>query len=329
VVSDWEETMTDARHDHAGGRIVVDRLTKQFGQLTAVNDLSFTVEPGRITGFLGPNGAGKTTTLRMLLGLVRQTSGTATIGGKRYADIPHPQRVVGSALEATNFHPGRSGRNHLRVLADTAGVGARRVDEMLELVGIPAAARRRAGGYSMGMRQRLGLAAAMLGDPAVLLLDEPANGLDPEGIRWLRGFLRHLSSEGRTILVSSHMLQEVEQTVDDVVIIANGKLVKQGTMRELHGEATSLVRSADPGRLAEALEAAELQCAPGNDGVITVHTHDLVRIGEIALRAGIAVHELRAQDTDLEALFFELTEAPENQNRNLGDTAEASTGGAA
>ena len=321
--------MTDARHDHAGGRIVVDRLTKQFGQLTAVNDLSFTVEPGRITGFLGPNGAGKTTTLRMLLGLVRQTSGTATIGGKRYADIPHPQRVVGSALEATNFHPGRSGRNHLRVLADTAGVGARRVDEMLELVGIPAAARRRAGGYSMGMRQRLGLAAAMLGDPAVLLLDEPANGLDPEGIRWLRGFLRHLSSEGRTILVSSHMLQEVEQTVDDVVIIANGKLVKQGTMRELHGEATSLVRSADPGRLAEALRAAELPCGPGNDGVITVHTHDLVRIGEIALRAGIAVHELRAQDTDLEALFFELTEAPENQNRNLGDTAEATTGGAA
>ena len=321
--------MTDARHDHAGGRIVVDRLTKQFGQLTAVNDLSFTVEPGRITGFLGPNGAGKTTTLRMLLGLVRQTSGTATIGGKRYADIPHPQQVVGSALEATNFHPGRSGRNHLRVLADTAGVGARRVDEMLELVGIPAAARRRAGGYSMGMRQRLGLAAAMLGDPEVLLLDEPANGLDPEGIRWLRGFLRHLSSEGRTILVSSHMLQEVEQTVDDVVIIANGKLVKQGTMRELHGDATALVRSADPARLAQELQAAELRCEPGNDGVITVHTHDLVRIGETALRAGIAVHELRAQETDLEALFFELTEAPENQNRNLGDPAATTQGGAA
>jgi ABC-2 type transport system ATP-binding protein len=321
--------MTEARDDHAGGRIVVDRLTKQFGQLTAVNDLSFTVEPGRITGFLGPNGAGKTTTLRMLLGLVRQTSGTATIGGKRYADIPHPQNVVGSALEATNFHPGRSGRNHLRVLADTAGVGARRVDEMLELVGIPAAARRRAGGYSMGMRQRLGLAAALLGDPAVLILDEPANGLDPEGIRWLRGFLRHLSSEGRTILVSSHMLQEVEQTVDDVVIIANGKLVKQGTMRELHGEATSVVRSADPARLAGALQAAGLRCMPGVDGATTVQTHDLVRIGEIALGEGIAVHELRVQDTDLEALFFELTEAPENQNRNLGDAAATSAGGAA
>jgi ABC-2 type transport system ATP-binding protein len=329
VEHDWEETMTDARHDHVGGRIVVDRLTKQFGHLTAVNDLSFTVEPGRITGFLGPNGAGKTTTLRMLLGLVRQTSGTATIGGKRYADIPHPQQVVGSALEATNFHPGRSGRNHLRVLADTAGVGARRVDEMLELVGIPAAARRRAGGYSMGMRQRLGLAAAMLGDPAVLLLDEPANGLDPEGIRWLRGFLRHLSAEGRTILVSSHMLQEVEQTVDDVVIIANGRLVKQGTMRELHGDATALVRSADPARLTQELQAAEMRCEPGGDGVVTVHTHDLVRIGELALRAGIAVHELRAQDTDLEALFFELTEAPENQNRNLGDPAATTAGGAA
>ena len=181
----------------------------------------------------------------------------------------------------------------------------------------------------MGMRQRLGLAAAMLGDPEVLLLDEPANGLDPEGIRWLRGFLRHLSSEGRTILVSSHMLQEVEQTVDDVVIIANGKLVKQGTMRELHGDATALVRSADPARLAQELRAVELRCEPGNDGVITVHTHDLVRIGDTALRAGIAVHELRAQETDLEALFFELTEAPENQNRNLGDPAATTQGGTA
>ena len=317
--------MNEARPQHAGGRIEVNHLTKRFGRLTAVDDLSFSVEPGRITGFLGPNGAGKTTTLRMLLGLVRQTSGTATIGGHPYADIPRPQRVVGSALEATNFHPGRSGRNHLRVLADTAGVDTRRVDEMLDLVGIPAAARRRAGGYSMGMRQRLGLAAAMLGDPDVLLLDEPANGLDPEGIRWLRGFLRQLSSEGRTILVSSHMLQEVEQTVDDVVIIANGKLVKQGRMAELHGESSSLVRSGDPARLAEALGAAGLGCAPGSDGVLTVQGGDLVQIGEVALRAGIAIHELRAQDTDLEALFFELTEAPENQNRNLGPSQATTT----
>jgi len=268
------------------GTIVVDRLTKKFGSLTAVDDLSFTVEPGRITGFLGPNGAGKTTTLRML----------------------------------TNFHPGRSGRNHLLVLADTAGVDTRRVDEMLELVGIPAAARRRAGGYSMGMRQRLGLAAAMLGDPQVLLLDEPANGLDPEGIRWLRGFLRHLSGEGKTILVSSHMLQEVEQTVDNVVIIANGRLIKQGPIQELHGEATALVRSADPTTLAQALDRAGLASSPIEDGALTVHSGDLRQIGEVALAAGVAVHELRGKDADLEALFFQLTEAPENANRNLTTT---------
>ena len=314
--------MTHATDEGAigSGTIVVDRLTKKFGSLTAVDDLSFTVEPGRITGFLGPNGAGKTTTLRMLLGLVRQTSGTATIGGKRYAEIPQPQRVVGAALEATNFHPGRSGRNHLLVLADTAGVDSRRVDEMLELVGIPAAARRRAGGYSMGMRQRLGLAAAMLGDPQVLLLDEPANGLDPEGIRWLRGFLRHLSGEGKTILVSSHMLQEVEQTVDDVVIIANGRLIKQGPIQELHGEATALVRSADPATLAQALGRVGLASSPIEDGALTVHSGDLRRIGEVALAAGVAVHELRGRDADLEALFFALTEAPENANRNLTTT---------
>jgi ABC-2 type transport system ATP-binding protein len=314
--------MTHATDEGAigSGTIVVDRLTKKFGSLTAVDDLSFTVEPGRITGFLGPNGAGKTTTLRMLLGLVRQTSGIATIGGKRYAEIPQPQRVVGAALEATNFHPGRSGRNHLLVLADTAGVDTRRVDEMLELVGIPAAARRRAGGYSMGMRQRLGLAAAMLGDPQVLLLDEPANGLDPEGIRWLRGFLRHLSGEGKTILVSSHMLQEVEQTVDDVVIIANGRLIKQGPIQELHGEATALVRSADPATLAQALDRAGLASSPIEDGALTVHSGDLREIGEVALAAGVAVHELRGKDADLEALFFQLTEAPENANRNLTTT---------
>ncbi|MEP6817267.1 MAG: ATP-binding cassette domain-containing protein [Marmoricola sp.] len=321
--------MTDATHgDHAvgDGRIVVDRLTKKFGTLTAVDDLSFSVDPGRITGFLGPNGAGKTTTLRMLLGLVRQTSGTATIGGRRYAEIPRPQRVVGSALEATGFHPGRSGRNHLMVLADTAGVDGRRVDQMLELVGIPAAANRRAGGYSMGMRQRLGLAAALLGDPQVLLLDEPANGLDPEGIRWLRGFLRHLSSEGKTILVSSHMLQEVEQTVDDVVIIANGKLVKQGPMADLHGEQTALVRSADPGRLASALAMAGLKSSPAAGDAIYVVTGDLRTVGEVALEARIALYELRNQGADLEALFFQLTEAPENANRNLAGNADVRPG---
>jgi ABC-2 type transport system ATP-binding protein len=296
--------------------IQIDGITKRFGDLTAVDNLSFTVEPGRITGFLGPNGAGKTTTLRMLLGLVRPTHGTATIGGHRYHDIPRPMAMVGSALEASNFHPGRSGRDHLRVLADTAGVDSKRVDEMLELVGIPAAARKRAGGYSMGMRQRLGLAAAMLGDPQVLILDEPANGLDPEGIRWLRGFLRHVASQGKTVLVSSHMLQEVEQTVDDVVIISNGKLVQQGPMESLHGDARSLVRTSDRDALAGALRVSDVTSAADQDGALLVDTGDLRLIGDVALRAGLPVYELRHAGTDLEALYFSLTEG---QNRNLGE----------
>jgi ABC-2 type transport system ATP-binding protein len=300
-----------------GARIEVRNLTKRFGTFTAVDNLSFTVEPGRITGFLGPNGAGKTTTLRMLLGLVNPSSGAATIGGHDYHDITQPMSVVGSALEATNFHPGRTGRDHLLVLADTAGVGARRVDEMLELVGIPAAARKRAGGYSMGMRQRLGLAAAMLGDPQVLILDEPANGLDPEGIRWLRGFLRHLSAQGKTVLISSHMLQEVEQTVDDVVIINNGRLIKQGAMDDLHGEAHTIVRTTDLDALAGALRVADVT-SEVKDGALLAETHDLRLIGDVALKAGLPVHELRKTTTDLEALFFELTEGT---NRNLGEGA--------
>ena len=305
-----------------GTRIEVHELTKRFGSFTAVDRLSFSVEPGRITGFLGPNGAGKTTTLRMLLGLVRPTAGTATIGGRRYHDLAAPQRVVGAALEATNFHPGRTGRDHLRVLADTAGIDTRRVDEMLEMVGIPAAARKRAGGYSMGMRQRLGLAAALLGDPQVLILDEPANGLDPEGIRWLRLFLRHLSSQGKTILVSSHMLQEVEQTVDDVVIIANGRLIRQGAMADLHGEKRSVVRTTDASTLAGALSRAGLAVDHTGDGLLDVHSGDLARIGDVALSVGLPVHELREHQTDLEALFFQLTEEPANRNRNLDGAPE-------
>jgi len=300
------------------GRIEVRGLTKRFGSLTAVDHLDFDVEPGRVTGFLGPNGSGKTTTLRMLLGLVRATAGSATIDGRRYADIPNPLRVVGSALEATNFHPGRTGRNHLRVQAAVAGVPDSRVDELLELVGIPAAARKRAGGYSMGMRQRLGLAGALLGDPRVIILDEPANGLDPEGIRWLRGFLRHLADEGRTLLISSHMLSEVEQTVDDVVIIANGKRVAQGTVAELRGEPTAYVRTSDPDRLADALRRRGLAVVPSGRG-LRVTTEDLAVVGDAAHASDVAVHELRSEQTHLEELFFNLTESDENRNRNLGD----------
>lgn len=312
---------TAPQGDH-GSRIEIAGLTKQFGDFTAVDDLSFVVEPGRITGFLGPNGAGKTTTLRMLLGLVQATSGTATIGGARYADLPHPLQTVGAALEATSFHPGRTGRDHLRVLASSAGIGDARVDELLELVGIPAAARQRAGGYSMGMRQRLGLATAMLGDPAVLILDEPANGLDPEGIRWLRGFLRHLSAQGKTILVSSHMLQEVEQTVDDVVIIANGRLVQQGSMEDLHGDKKSIVRTTDAQALVQALAAAGVEANVIDSERLEAIGEDMSRVGDAALAAGLPIYELRPHQTDLEALFFQLTEAPDNRNRNLGDTEQ-------
>ncbi len=292
-----------------GAGIDVNRLTKHFGDVTAVDDLTFSVEPGRITGFLGPNGAGKTTTLRMVLGLVRPTSGTATIGGRHYHDIPAPLAAVGSALEATNFHPGRTGRDHLRVLADTTGIDHRRADEMLEQVGLETAARKRAGGYSMGMRQRLGLAAAMLGDPQVLILDEPANGLDPDGIRWLRGFLRHVSSQGKTVLVSSHMLQEVEQTVDDIVIIANGRLVEQGAMADLHGAGSSLVRTTDAEALLVALRPVDVAASVQPDGSLLASTSDLQLIGDVALASGLPVHELRLVSTDLESLFFSLTES--------------------
>ena len=301
-------------------QIEFHNLSKRFGDFTAVRDLTFTVEPGRVTGFLGPNGAGKTTTLRMLLGLVRPSEGTATIGGRQYGAIANPLRVVGSALEATNFHPGRSGRDHLRVLAAAADIPDKRVDEMLELVAIPAAARKRAGGYSMGMRQRLGLAAALLGDPQVLVLDEPANGLDPEGIRWLRGFLRGLAADGRTILVSSHMLSEVEQTVDDVVIISNGQLVKSGTMADLHGPSSALVRTSDPSRLAGALRVADVTSHATPDGALLVETDDLRLVGDVALRAGVPIWQLQAQVSDLEDMFFRLTEG---QNRNLGDATTA------
>ncbi|WP_392542802.1 ABC transporter ATP-binding protein [Oryzobacter telluris] len=304
-----------------GARIEIRGLTKRFGSFVAVDDLSFDVEPGRITGFLGPNGAGKTTTLRMLLGLVRQSSGTATIDGHKYVDLPDPQHTVGAALEATNFHPGRSGRDHLRVLADAGRIPLARVDELLELTGIPAAARKRAGEYSMGMRQRLGLAAALLGDPKVLVLDEPANGLDPEGIRWLRGFLRHLSAEGKTILVSSHLLQEVEQTVDEVVIIANGRLVRSGNIADLRGGPGALVRTSDAARLAGALRVADVTSTPGQDGSLVADTGDLRLIGDVALRAGLPIYGLESRRADLESLFFELTEGT-NRNELPGAPAE-------
>ncbi|HEY8472707.1 MAG TPA: ATP-binding cassette domain-containing protein [Natronosporangium sp.] len=296
------------------GQIVVSHLTKHYPKVRAVDDLSFTVEPGRVTGFLGPNGAGKTTTLRMLLNLVKPTSGTATIGGRRYADLPQPLRQVGAVLEASSAHRGRTGRNHLRVIAAAAGIPDRRVDEVLALVGLTPAARRKFKGYSMGMRQRLGIAGAMLGDPQVLILDEPANGLDPEGIRWMRDLLQKLASEGRTILVSSHLLSEMQLLADDVVIIAAGKLVTQGTVDEVIGGMSEAgrvrVRTPDPERLtAELGEKATVE--PGRDGVLLVTGVDAPEVGAAALRAGVELHELVTERPDLERVFLELTAGKE------------------
>lgn len=287
--------------------IEIDRLTKHFGAVVAVHDLSFTVRPGRVTGFLGPNGAGKTTTLRMLLGLVRPTAGTATIGGLRYDRLPSPLTTVGAALEATGFHPGRSARDHLRVVAAAAGLADSRADEVLVLTGLADAADRRVGGFSLGMRQRLALAQALLGDPPVLLLDEPANGLDPAGIAWLRGFLRHLADGGRTVLVSSHVLSEVRQTVDDVVIISRGRLVRTAPLAELEEAAGTVVVSPDPDRLATALTAAGLAPAPDPDGGLRVPGADPAVVGSIAFAAEVELHELRRDAGDLERIFLALT----------------------
>ena len=220
--------------------IALDGLTKHFGDIVAVDDLTIQLGRGRVIGLLGPNGAGKTTTLRLLLGLVAPTSGSATIDGRPYRALDEPIRHIGAVLEATSFHPGRRARDHLRVLAATAGVPDHRVDEVLAEVGLAGAAHRRVGGFSLGMRQRLGLAAALLGDPDVLVLDEPTNGLDPEGVRWLRDFLRAYAASGRTVLVSSHLLAEVAQTVDDVVVLAGGRLVAHAPLAELAQEHTDL-----------------------------------------------------------------------------------------
>jgi len=283
-------------------------LTKRYKSVTAVDDLSFRVREGAVTGFLGPNGAGKTTTLRMVLGLARPTEGTATIQGRRYVELDEPARTVGANLEVAGAHPGRSGRNHLRALAAMAGLPASRVDEVLRLVELESAADRRAGKYSLGMRQRLGLAATLLGDPRVLVLDEPANGLDPQGIRWLRDFLRAMAAEGRTVLVSSHVLAEVAQTVDDVVVIHRGRLVQQGPVQSLTAAGTGvLVRTPRPDVLRTALDRAGLTAVEAPDGALVVDGGEAAQVGEIAFAAGVPLHELAPRSTSLEEAFLALT----------------------
>jgi ABC-2 type transport system ATP-binding protein len=296
--------------------ITAQNLTKVFGSQIAVDDLSFEVEPGRVTGFLGPNGAGKTTTLRMILGLARPTSGDARVLGCRYPDLEAPSRTVGALLDASQFHPLRTGRNHLRVLTAAGGIADQRVDEALELVDLSYAADKKVGHYSLGMRQRLGLAAALLGNPGVLVLDEPANGLDPSGIRWLRGFLRSFAEDGRAVFVSSHLLDEISHIADEVVVINKGKLVAHAPVHDLTAQAAARVRVKTPDvqRLFDLLVLEDIQVQRGTDGEL-VAAASAERVGIIAVRAGIPIFGLRPEDTTLEDVFFQLTEAKEEESR--------------
>jgi ABC-2 type transport system ATP-binding protein len=285
--------------------LVAEGLTKRYGKVLAVDDLSFQVRPGTITGFLGPNGAGKTTTLRIFLGLVHPTSGTATIDGQPYVRLEQPTRV-GAVLEATGFYPGRSGRDHLRAFATAGRIPGRRVDEVLTVVGLEGAANRRVGGYSLGMRQRLGIATALLGEPEILILDEPANGLDPDGIRWIREFMRGFVHDGRTVLVSSHVLAEVAQVADEVVIIDKGRLVAQASVAELTERTAGAVRVRSPqaDRLRELLGA---DATVESDGVLLVQGRTAAEVGELAAANAIVLHELVQETATLEQAFLELT----------------------
>ncbi|GGR76503.1 MULTISPECIES: ABC transporter ATP-binding protein [Streptomyces] len=299
----------------ADGRTLEFRgLSKRYRDRSAVQDLSFTVRPGRVTGFLGPNGAGKTTTLRMLLGLTAPTSGTATIGGQRYRDLGQPLRTVGAMLDESGTHRRRTGRDHLRVQCAATGLPARRADEVLDQVGLARAGGRRYEEYSLGMRQRLNLAQALLGDPPVLILDEPANGLDPEGIAWMRALLKGLAAEGRTVLVSSHLISEVEQTADDLVIISQGRLVAEGASRDIaarvRGESRVRVRSSRPAELAAALVAAGATVTdpPAEDGPLFVGGLGTGAVAALAAAHGGELYELTEDAPDLEQAFLRLTQ---------------------
>jgi ABC-2 type transport system ATP-binding protein len=286
-----------------------ESLTKRFGSIVAVDDLSFVLEPGVITGFLGPNGAGKTTTLRMLLGLAAPTSGRALLFGRPYAQLADPSRRVGAVLEATDFHPGRSGRDHLRMLSEAVDLPRSRVEEVLRLVELSEAARRTVKTYSLGMRQRLGLAAALLGDPELLILDEPANGLDPGGVRWLRDFLRAFAAEQRTVLISSHVLAEVAQTVDVVLIINHGRLVVESSLEQLISRATGSVRvrTSQTAKLEEALRHAGVRFSADNDHALLAYGTTSEHIGDIAFAANVPIHELTGESSSLEEVFLGLT----------------------
>ena len=307
--------------------IEVQSLTKTFGPTQAVKNLSFTVPAGRVTGFLGPNGAGKSTTMRCMLLLDRPDAGRCTFAGKRLDEFAQPLREVGALLDAKYVHPTRSARNHLRYLAASNSLAGGRVDECLEMTGLTEVANKRVGGYSLGMSQRLGLAAALLGDPATLLFDEPVNGLDPEGILWIRNFMRYLAGQGRTVLVSSHLLSEMAQTADDLVVIGRGELISQGPVNEFVARSARSwvqVRSPQAATLVTALAAIGAQVTPQPDGALHVNGPDAAAIGELAAGSDVVLHELSPQTGSLEEAFLEVTRATQEYHSGFGQPAAPS-----
>ena len=285
-------------------------LTKRYGDKVAVDDLSFSIKPGQVTGFLGPNGAGKTTTMRMILGLDRPTAGTVTVNGKPFAGLYSPMREVGALLDAKAVHGGRSAYSHLHCLARTNKIPRRRVDEVIGLVGLEEVKKKRAKGFSLGMGQRLGIAAALLGDPEILMFDEPVNGLDPEGIRWIRTLIRTLAAEGRTVFVSSHLMSEMEHTADHLIVIGRGQLLADCSMREFieHSSGQSVrVRTPQAAELARAITASGARVSPDGIGILSVQNMTAEQIGDIAYDHGVRLHELTVVRASLEAAFMELT----------------------
>lgn len=287
----------------------IDHLSKRYGETLAVNDLDFEVTPGVVTGFLGPNGSGKSTTMRVIIGLDHPTQGRATINGQTYDQFKAPLREVGALLDAKALDPSRSARNHLRALATANRIPLKRVDEVLEFVGVASVANKRVGSFSLGMSQRLGIAGALLGDPGILLFDEPVNGLDPEGIRWIRDFFRSLAKEGRTVFVSSHLMSEMAVSADQIIVIGRGKFITSGTVDELTANTTGsvFVRCADAAGLADVLRGLNGVCEPVNDNGLSVTGLSSDEVGDAALAAGIAVHELTPQRASLEDVFMSLT----------------------
>ena len=291
--------------------IEVSGVTKRYGDRVAVDDLTFAVQPGIVTGFLGPNGAGKSTTMRLILGLDLPTCGRAFVNGRPYRDLEAPLNEVGALLEARAIHTGRSARNHLRALAQTHGISDRRVDEVIDLVGLESVAKKRVGGFSLGMGQRLGIAAALLGDPATVILDEPSNGLDPEGIRWIRNLLKNLAAEGRTVFVSSHLMSEMALMAERLVVIGRGRLIADTTVSEFVQSASSdaarRVRSSHPQRFAELLTVGGATVSAADDGSIEVHGLSGEAIGDLALEHGVAIYELTTHEVSLEDAFMRIT----------------------